>query len=263
MSEFFVKGKHFVRKHVWFENANDFRIDGNYDVVIFHGNPNKLERIGKYKCQSELQRTGISDLTKSEEELFSQLSKSIRNHVNRSKRENVQFRVYCDEASINAVMDDFAAMYHEMFVEKGMKDIFLNVNNLRAYAKQDALLVTSVEIGGQITGFNAYVIDKTHARCLNGCSLFRNVDKETQNAIGRADEYLHWRDMLLCKNMGITEYDWGGLVSFENPNGIDQFKMKFGIEPREYYNITCICSFRAKVYYGIKNAWNLITCRNH
>lgn len=263
MSEFLVNGKHFLRNHIWFENANDYKINGNYDVLIVHGNPEKLEKIGKYKCQSELQRTGISDLTKSEEELFGLLSKTVRRHVNRAKRENVQFKVYRDEISINAVMDEFAAMYHEMFMEKGIKGIFLDIDTLRVYAKENALIVTSVEIEGQITQFIAYITDQTHVRALNKCSLFRNVDKETQNAIGRADKYQQWMDMLVCKELGIKEFDWGGISSFENPNGIDQFKMQFGIEPREYYNITCICSFRAKVYYGIKKVLDFITCRSH
>lgn len=252
MSEFLVKGKHFARNHIWFETVPDYQIDTNCDVIVIHGNPTPVSRIGKHSCKVELQRTGISDLTLSEEALFGLVSKSIRNHINRSKRENVEVHVYRTEAEIESILVAFAEMYHGMFLEKGMADRFLEVNDLRAYAKKNVLIVTTASINGEVVKFNAHIHNGTYARGLYGCSHFRTVDKETRNAIGRAGEYLDWMDLLYCKELGITEYDWGGLSSFENPNGIDKYKMKFGIEFREYYNITCYCSPRAKAYYWVK-----------
>lgn len=54
------------------------------------------------------------------------------------------------------------------------------------------------------------------------------ADSAMRNAIGRANKYLHWHDWLLLKNIGVIEYDWGGIASYDNPNGIDKFKMSFG-----------------------------------
>ena len=65
---------------------------------------------------------------------------------------------------------------------------------------------------------------------------------------GRANKFLHWHDWLLLKNIGVIEYDWGGIASYDNPNGIDKFKMSFGGEYRKYYNISAVCSLRAKLY---------------
>ena len=42
-------------------------------------------------------------------------------------------------------------------------------------------------------------------------------------------------------------YDWGGLSSFDNPNGIDTFKMSFGGEKVIYYDETVIKSFKYKL----------------
>lgn len=253
MSQFLVKGKHFTRNHIWFEDAAAQTISGDYDVLILHGNPVAVEKIGSRKCQSELQRTAVTDLTKSEEELFSLVTKSIRNHVNRSKRENVQIAVYRDAAELEPVLKDFAEMYHGMFLEKGMPDRFLEVNELQAYAAQGALVVSTASIDGDVVRFNAYIHNGSQARALYSCSQFRSVEKDVYQAIGRAGEYLDWMDLLYCKQMGVTEFDWGGITSFEEPNSIDKYKMKFGVEFREYYNLTCICSFRAKVYYLLRS----------
>lgn len=251
MSQFLVKGRHFTRNHVWFENARDYQSCGNYDVLILHGNPEKIEKLGKHRCQWELQKTGITDLTKSEEELLGLVSKSIRKSINRSIRENVQIAVYREESEIEGILEDFAKTYHGMFLEKGM-DRELDLNELRAYAKQGALMVSTASIDGKVVKYTSYVMDDRNARGLYGCSQFRSVDKETGNAIGRASEYQRWMNLLYFKEIGITEYDWGGISSFDNPNGIDRYKMKFGIEFKEYYNITCICSLRAKVYYLLR-----------
>ena len=78
------------------------------------------------------------------------------------------------------------------------------------------------------------------------------ADNAMRNAIGRANKYLHWNDWLLLKKMGIVEYDWGGIASYDNPNGIDKFKMSFGGEYRKYYNISSTCSLRAKLYHKLR-----------
>jgi len=52
--------------------------------------------------------------------------------------------------------------------------------------------------------------------------------------VGMANKRLHWADIVHFKNFGLTTYDWGGISDFDNPNGIDNFKMKFGGNKIEY-----------------------------
>lgn len=252
MSEFLMQGRNFTINHVWFEPAQNFPFHNQYDIIVIHGNPDPLEKLGKHSCKSDLQQTCISDLTKSEEELLHLVSSTIRNSINRCKRENVSVMIYRNEHDILSVMDRFAETYHGLFLEKGMPDKYLPMEELYTYAKADSLLITTADIDGQSVQYHAYILDKAHARLLFSCSHFRSVAKEFKQAIGRSNDYLHWMDMLYLKQQGIKEYDWGGISSFENPNGIDKYKMKFGVEFREYYNITCRCSFRSKVVYYIK-----------
>lgn len=43
--------------------------------------------------------------------------------------------------------------------------------------------------------------------------------------------------MKLFAGIGIQKYDWGGISSLTEPNGIDVFKMKFGGDLTTYYNV--------------------------
>lgn len=252
MSEFLMLGRHFSVNHVWFETAQNFPFRNHYDILIIHGNLEPCDKLGKNRCKTELQRTCISDLTKSEEELFHLMSSSTRGHINRCIRKDVMISAYCHEADILTVLDNFSETYHGMFLEKGIPDKFLPLEELKAYAHSNSLLITTAEIDGQPVQYHAYITDKTHSRLLYSCSRFRSANDELRRLTGWANDYLHWKDMLYCKQQGIKEYDWGGISSFENPNGIDKYKMKFGVEFREYYTITCRVSLRAKAIYQVK-----------
>ena len=73
------------------------------------------------------------------------------------------------------------------------------------------------------------------------------LDISMWNTVGRANKYLHWNDWLLLKEMGVKEYDWCRIASYDEPNGIDRFKMSFGGRYNEDYNLYAACSLRAKV----------------
>lgn len=87
MSEFLVKSKRFTTKHVWFD-AEYEKIMG-YDKLIIHGAPIMKNRIGRFSCIAIPQETLISDLSLAEENLWGLTTKTVRNEINRSKRENV------------------------------------------------------------------------------------------------------------------------------------------------------------------------------
>lgn len=85
MSEFLVKSKHFITKHVWFENEIDKINMGGYDKLIIHGYPIQKEMAGRFKCNAIPQETLISDISIDEDQLWSITTKTVRNEINRSK----------------------------------------------------------------------------------------------------------------------------------------------------------------------------------
>lgn len=245
MSRFLVRGKRFTTKHIWFETVNNVDRRG-CDNLIIHGN--RENNIHLKDCVTSEQLTLISDLSCSEEELRAKMTKTVKNEINRCIRENVVVMSYDGQAVTDELLSGFAAMYHEMYEEKGLHGQYLPVNELKAYAKHNALVITTAEIDGKVVVYHSYIKDDLHSRFLQSCSEFRVADTAMRNAIGRANKYLHWNDWLILKKMGVVEYDWGGIVSYDDPNGIDKFKMSFGGECRKYFNISCVCSLRAKLY---------------
>lgn len=260
MSEFLVKGKHFITNHVWFQNADEFSFGGGYDNIVCHANPKAIDKIGTHKCNATVQHTLITDLSVSEEGLWSSTTKTVRNEINRCKREQVATHVYIGEEITENLLIEFSAMYTAMYEEKGMSRHILNINELKAYKEKNALIITTADIDGNNVVFHSYIHVGNKSRFLQSCSEFRVQDNSMRNAIGRANKYLHWNDWLLLKNLGVEEYDWGGIASYENPNGIDKFKMAFGGEYRKYYNISCTCSIRARLYGIVRNMKRRICC---
>lgn len=258
--QIFTKGKLFITLRVWFETEenveSNFFLGGGYDNLSINANPSALSRIGKYPCTAEKQMTLISDISKPQEELWAVLTKTLRNEINRAKREEVEIRTYRAGEVTDALLDDFDETYRKMYAEKGITGRKLDRGELKAYAENDALLISVASIDGVPVVYHSYVFDSTHSRFLQSCSVFRNGDNAMRQSIGRANKYLHWNDWMLLKEMGIREYDWGGIASYDEPNGIDRFKMEFGGMYREYYNLYAVCSLRSRIFQLIRKVIN-------
>ena len=126
-------------------------------------------------------------------------------------------------------------MYELMYKEKGQKAVF-NMTQFKEYLKEEAIWVTAIYDKEQPLVFHSYIVGEKQVRLLHSVSDFRSDEKDA-NLIARANKRLHWEDICLFKNEGKEVYDWGGISSLENPNGIDAFKCKFGGSPLSYYNV--------------------------
>ncbi|MBR2282465.1 MAG: hypothetical protein IJ863_07590 [Spirochaetales bacterium] len=254
-------GSHFSTCHVWFEqflsidDLNRLKAEcKGIDYVVIHGNRASIEGKG---FKSSRQYSLVSDLTSSNEELLNLMTKTIRNEINRSERENVEvlFHSSQDLKSSLGIIDGFARMYHEMYAQKGMESVQLPTKELAGYIDANQLIVSIAKIDGKPVVYHSHVYGDGCSRLLHSCSEFRVADNATRNAIGRANKYLHWTDIQRLKDMGTEKYDWGGVSSFDNPNGIDRFKMAFGPEPVEYCNISFSVSMKHRLYERIKSLW--------
>ena len=134
--------------------------------------------------------------------------------------------------------------------KKGIEGMVFPIKELEGYIKAGQLLVSVALIGGKPAVFRSYVFGEGNSRFLHSCSEFRAVDNNARNSIGRANKYLHWKDFQHLSKLGVKHYDWGGISSLSNPNGIDIFKLSFGAEPVSYYNITVPVSLRFKTYFA-------------
>lgn len=242
----FTKGKVLSRCQIWFEEHDEIpSITGSqYDVMIINGNRREIS--GK-SISSEKQKTLISDLDVDIENLKLKMTKTIRNEINRAEREEVKCSFYEAESIIEKkeMLDSFSEMYSAMYAQKNMKKV-LRKSELIELAERKCIMISSALVDTTPVVFHSYIFDKDNCRLLHSCSVFRNINSD-KNAVGRANKYLHYRDMCWFKKRGVRYYDWGGVHSFDEPNGIDKFKIAFGGDKIEYYNITYRCSAKSQL----------------
>lgn len=237
---------------IWYpEEMRDFS-ETKTDIVFCHGVYQKKHSKALYQTFHTL----ISDLTEVDETLFSRINKNVRYEIRRNNKENVEYKVFQSKDLLEKpdVLNSFSIMYENMYAEKGMKQS-LNLEQLRLYAREEALLVSGIYVGEQPVVMHSYIVAEKKVRLLHSVSEFRRQDMDA-NFIARCNKRLHWDDLKYLAGLGKTEYDWGGVSSLENPNGIDAFKFKFGGTPSTYYNEYVGKSWLGKMVLGIlKSKW--------
>ena len=227
--------KKFVKiEHRWFCSMEE-EINSDADIIYLHG----VTMVpSNWKGECSMQRSVIKDLSMSEADLFLTLGKHLRQYIKRSTREDVEITIY-DSVSFLAnagLVERIGMLYEKMYADKNIKTRF-NYALTRAYAKNNSLCIAIASVGGRLVGFDAVICDDKHARLWLAAFDFRNESEDSQK-LSRAHQRMDWELLVWCKNRGIIDFDFGGIASFENPNGIDGFKMKFESNNKvEYYNV--------------------------
>ena len=205
------------------------------DILFVHGVP-LGETKGSFRGWQEY-HTCVNDLTFSEEELLAAINKAVRYQFRRSEKDQIEIRFYmkADIEKSPELIFSFADLYERMYQSKG-SDTKLNRAAIEKYLEVDGIVFSAVWHEDEMIVFHSYIYDDTDTRLLHSASCFREESAD-QSMIGRANKRLHWEDILYFKNKGLLRYDWGGISDFENPNGIDEFKLKFGGKKITYYNV--------------------------
>lgn len=205
------------------------------DILFVHGAPIG-ETKGSFRGWQEY-HTCMNDITRTEEDMLAAVNKAVRYQIRRSEKDNIEICFYTkdDIRKSPELLSTFADIYARMYQSKG-SDTKLNMTAVKKYLEADAILFSAVWRGGEMIVFHSYICDATDTRLLHSASCFREESAD-QSMIGRANKRLHWEDILYFRKKGLLRYDWGGISDFENPNGIDEFKLKFGGEKITYYNI--------------------------
>lgn len=208
---------------------------GRGDILFVHG-AGIGETKGVFRGWQEY-HTCMNDLSLSEEDMLAAVNKAVKYQFRRSEKDNIEIHFYtkADIEKSPGLLLSFADIYERMYQSKG-SDTKLNMQALNKYLEADAALFSAVWHEGEMIVFHSYICGSADARLLHSASCFREESAD-QSMIGRANKRLHWEDILYFKKKGLLRYDWGGISDFDNPNGIDEFKLKFGGEKITYYNV--------------------------
>ena len=153
-------------------------------------------------------------------------------------------------------LDEFRAFYDAFARQKSLEPA--DHKWLVAACRARQLALSSASLNGEALVWHAHVMFGNTAGLLYSGSYFRNRDNEYRALVGRANRWLHWRDMLRFKEMGIKRYDWGGMFEDESvPEraGINSFKRDFGGQQVRTYDCTVPTTVRGRIYLPLRDAW--------
>lgn len=230
MKETVILKKGIKINHIWFSNENE-EPTKKADIYFYHG----IEKPVLIKNSIIItQNTAVTDISNNINEIYNNISKNYKYEIRRGKKEKLEVKFYrkIDQALLNR----FEYCYNQMFHTKGMK-VKLNKALLKKYFDEGYAYMSIVYFENKEMAFHVYLIENGRSRFLYSCSECRNVDVD-KNLIGRANKFLHMYDYYLLKNEGVTQYDWGGIMDFTNPSGIDKLKLNLAgkYQKKSYFN---------------------------
>ncbi len=198
--------------------------------------------------------TLVSDLSESPDAIESRFGKDCRYKVRRGEtRDGLEAQFLTDpQPRLEAFCGDFATF------ARGKSLASCDEHWLRSACRTGQLVLSAAAHGGETLVWHAHVLSAGTAGLQYSCSLYRDRENDYRALVGRANRWLHWRDMLRFREMGLARYDWGGV--FEDASdperaGINRFKQDFGGEPRRIFDCTQPVTLRGRAFVPLRDAW--------
>lgn len=173
--------------------------------------------------------TILIDLHNDSETLLARMKRDTRYEIRRAQREGFVYDF--QQGSDETAFKEFCDYYAEFALQQ--RQPTLRRSWLSLLANSGTLTLTRIAgPSGETLVWHGYHCSRERATLLYSASLFRNCNDSAQrNAIGRANRYQHWLDILTFKEQGLSIYDLGGWyegVEDQKRLTINKFKEEFG-----------------------------------
>jgi hypothetical protein len=246
-----IKGLCAVYGEVWYDERPPD--DGGVDIALYRQRSTPMAD-GRCVPFSSL----VSNLTAEGEAILAQFSKECRYEIRRADSKDglqMDFLVEPKER-----LEEFCRFYESFARQKALGPL---CRPWLASACDGGHLVLSAAVQSSETlVWHAYLVAGKTARLQHSTSLFRNMSSSQRALVGRANRWLHWRDMTRFKEMGMERYDWGGLFEDESSPeraGINEFKRGFGGRYERTYDCTVPLTFRGHMWLPVRDGWRELT----
>ena len=183
--------------------------------------------------------TNLVDLH-DQEQIFKDFKSNTRNEIRKAIKDKNTIEIEDNEES-------FVDYYNDFALSKSLNTISLP--DLKRFGQN--LVITKVKNNEEVIVMHSYIIDNQikRVRLLHSAT---SVTNNNRSFIGRANRFLHYKDMIYFMEKGILQYDLGGyafntkIKSLEN---INKFKDSFGgtlVENCNYYPILYLFASKIK-----------------
>lgn len=242
-----IKGRAAVYGEVWYDEEPPR--DSGVDILVYR---QRAAPVVAGRTTPFL--TMVTDLSVEEDAITEKFGKDCRYKIRRAEtKDGLSMEFITDPASR---LDEFRAFYDAFARQKAVAPSYQQW--LVAACKARQLVLTSASRNGEALVWHAYLTCGTAAWLEYTGSCFRDKDNDFRALVGRANRWLHWKEMLRFKEMGIERYDWGGLFEDESAAeraGINQFKKDFGGQPVRTYDCTVPVTIKGRIWLPLRNAW--------
>lgn len=196
----------------------------------------------------------VTDLEVEEDAIVAGFGRDCRYKIRRAEsKDGLRMEFTMDPVSR---LEEFRAFYDAFAGQKSLAPS--DHRWLVAASNARQLALSSASRNGEVLVWHAHVIFGNTAGLQYSGSYFRNKGNEYRALVGRANRWLHWRDMLQFREMGIRRYDWGGLFEDESvPEraGINNFKKDFGGQQERTYDCAVPVTIGGRVWLLLGDAW--------
>ncbi len=238
------KSRFLVRGEVWYDHEPDA---APVDWILYRQRSRPVPRA---RCDQFY--TILLDLRPTLKELSARLSKSAAYKIRRAERgDGVRCEVRWPAQSPD--LDGFEAVYQRFAPMKGLDPLDRPFLDQLAGA---ACLELSMarDAAGAPLAHHVYYRDRSRSCLLHSVSLYQMAaESGVRNALGRANRYLFWRDLIRHKEQGLEFFDFGGWYPGRTNSellNINRFKEEFGGQVTCEYNCRQPITLKARVALG-------------
>lgn len=150
--------------------------------------------------------------------------------IRRALKDGVVTEIFNDK-------DKFIEFFNDFAKAKGISGTTSNYNSF-----ENDIIMTKAMFEDEVLVMHSYVVDDNRARLYMSCSKYLEItDKGKRALVGRANRYLHFKDIETFKEKGLQIYDFGGYAKDTEDKylmGINKFKLGFGGFIVKEYNYT-------------------------
>jgi hypothetical protein len=242
-----IKGRGAIYGEVWYDEEPP--ADCAVDIILYHQR-NAPIPAARHSAFLSL----VTDLSVAEEAITKQFAKDCRYEIRRAETKDGLLMELILDAEER--LEEFRAFFDAFARQKSLAPC--DYRWLTAACMARSLALTSASRNGAALVWHAYVMCGDAARLQYSASCFRNRESGYRALVGRANRWLHWRDMLRFREIGIKRYDWGGLFEDESvPEraGINKFKKDFGGREERTYDCTVPVTLKGRIWLPLSNAW--------
>ncbi len=242
-----IQGRAAVYGEVWYDEEPSG--DSGVDIVVYRQRETPIA-----DARTAPFLTMVTDLSVEEDAITERFGKDCRYKIRRAEtKDGLRMEFITDPESR---LDEFRAFYDAFARQKSVAPSYHQWLVAACNARQ--LVLTAASQNGEALVWHAYLMSGKAAWLQYTGSCFRNRQNDYRALVGRANRWLHWKEMLRFKDMGIKRYDWGGLFEDESvPEnaGINQFKKDFGGQQVRTYDCTVPVTLRGRIWLPLHQAW--------